>query len=157
MRANFRASSSFFLRNFVRTKLVMCLEFSSPANDVSNLTSFDIGYVGMAGSNLHLFQRFLGTKVGRMATSRFPVLRRVEARTAERRLVTFRGSSGSPKAGPTLLLPKQLQLCVQSLPLRGKLLVQHVMVGMLLCKAQTEESVGLVAVLEREASWSHFR
>ena len=102
MRANFRASSSFFLRNFVRTKLVMCLEFSSPANDVSNLTSFDIGYVGMAGSNLHLFQRFLGTKVGRMATSRFPVLRRVEARTAERRLVTFRGSSGSsPKAGPT--------------------------------------------------------
>ena len=48
------------------------------------------------------FQRFLGTKVGRTATSRFPVLRRVEARTTERRIVTFRGSSGSPKAGPTL-------------------------------------------------------
>ena len=74
MRAKFRASSSFFSRNFVRTKLFMCLEFSSPANDVSNLTCFDIGYVGMAGSNLRLFRRFSGQSSAGRRFSRFPRL-----------------------------------------------------------------------------------
>ena len=36
------------------------------------------------------------------------MLRRVEARTTERRIVTFRGWSGSPKAGPTLRRTRRL-------------------------------------------------
>lgn len=52
---------------------VACLasRLDTSLKDVSNLTCFDIGYVSMTGSNLRLFRRFLGTKVGRSAIFAF--------------------------------------------------------------------------------------
>ena len=110
LRANFRPASLFFSQNFVPPKHILRVEFLNRPKDVSNLTCFDIGYVSMAGSNLRLFRRFSGTKVGRPAIFAFshasPRWKTDGGKTA----CYFSRSSGSPKAGPTQLITGR-QMC----------------------------------------------
>ena len=90
----------FFARCFVHSKNMLCFKFLSCAFNVPNPKGVRMRYMCLAGSNLRLFRRFLGTKVERSAgpaTSRFPVLRRVENTDDGKTSVRISGRAAHPK------------------------------------------------------------